>query len=191
MSNLKAALCPSCGGKLELPNDVKTARCTYCGVMVTIQGVTGHDGHVRDYTVATKLERVREHKPFDVGGFKERINQLAGSLAVFGFLALFISFYSGSVFGKAFGIALFAASLFVYINHKRNLKKIIESDKIMSQKGPSVTLVGYKGACPYCDTSIVLNANVKGDNCPACAKRIVVRESKFYSVDTPVANVNR
>ena len=62
----------------------------------------------------------------------------------------------------------------------------------MSGITPSITLIGYKGECPYCGNEIKLNSQpsnletVQGVNCPLCQKRIVIHDSTFYSVDTPV-----
>jgi hypothetical protein len=61
----------------------------------------------------------------------------------------------------------------------------------MSKMKPKVTIIGYEGHCPYCDTKITLKPDVLGENCPACQKRIVLRDLKFYSVDTPVGGLER
>ena len=53
------------------------------------------------------------------------------------------------------------------------------------------TVTGFSGKCPYCETPITLPASALGADCPACNKRIVFREMKFISVDTPVSGLKK
>lgn len=39
-----AAKCPNCGGSLQLPNNLKTAKCMYCGVDVIVKDAIGAVG---------------------------------------------------------------------------------------------------------------------------------------------------
>jgi hypothetical protein len=63
------------------------------------------------------------------------------------------------------------------------------AEKMRNEVRPEKILVAYKGLCPYYDSSISIKADVLGDDCPACHKRIVIRDSKFYSVDTPISGL--
>ncbi len=39
------------------------------------------------------------------------------------------------------------------------------------------------GPCPYCSSDLTASPHVKGVTCPACKKRVVVRDSKFFGID--------
>jgi len=47
----------------------------------------------------------------------------------------------------------------------------------------------WKGPCPYCSSVVSLPYDKLGADCPACAKRIVIRDERFYSVDTPISGL--
>lgn len=185
--NLKAALCPSCGGKLQLPDDKPTASCAYCGAMVTVQEAFRLAGRVRDFTIATKLEKIREHTPFDVAAAKRLNNQILIFVAIGGLLISFCLGGSNRGFGVLMALIFLGLIPIIYFIRSDSLRKIIAADQEILQKGPMVTVIGYKGMCPYCDTSITTKGNVKGETCSACQKRFIVSDSKFYSVDTPLA----
>lgn len=69
------------------------------------------------------------------------------------------------------------------------MNRIQKANEEMSKTKPQITIIGYEGQCPYCDTKINLKPDVLGANCPACQNRIVLRDSKFYSVDTPISGL--
>jgi DNA-directed RNA polymerase subunit RPC12/RpoP len=50
--------------------------------------------------------------------------------------------------------------------------------------GPvAVGLTSIKGKCPYCESEVQASSMDKGVTCPACKKRIVIRDKKFYKVE--------
>jgi preprotein translocase subunit SecG len=53
--NFKSATCPSCGGNLQLPDNLVTAKCMYCGVDVIVQEAIQLSGRVKDFTQARKV----------------------------------------------------------------------------------------------------------------------------------------
>ena len=40
-----------------------------------------------------------------------------------------------------------------------------------------------RGPCPYCGHDVLVGADMSGINCPACKKRIVVRDREFVRID--------
>jgi DNA-directed RNA polymerase subunit RPC12/RpoP len=49
--------------------------------------------------------------------------------------------------------------------------------------GPVLGLTNIKGKCPYCETNVTAQSRALGVTCPACKKRIVIREKRFYGID--------
>ncbi len=186
--NFKPALCPSCGGKMQIPNDVNTVKCMYCGVDVIVREAIRLAGRVKGFTQATAIEKIIEWKPFDIESAKKRNYMM---IFASGVLCLSVAICAGGGLGISIVVAYFIFAPIMYFILTSHLKKIQLANEKMSKKGATVILTGYKGRCPYCDTSISLKANSLGDNCPACHKRIVIRDSKFYSVETPIGEVER
>lgn len=189
--NFKPALCPSCGGKMQVPDDINTVKCMYCGVDVIVREAIRLAGRVKEFTEAVAVEKVSEFKPFDV---KSAQQQTYTMIIILGIVGLMVSLCVGSsdtTFGVILAVIFLIALPTILAFRNMDLEKIREADEAMSKRTPSVTLLGYKGQCPYCDTPITLKANALGDNCPACQKRIVIRDSKFYSVDTPISSLER
>ncbi len=64
--NFKPALCPSCGGKMQIPDDINIVKCMYCGVEVIVKEAIRLAGRVKEFTQATAVEKVDKWKPYDV-----------------------------------------------------------------------------------------------------------------------------
>ncbi len=193
--NFKPAICPSCGGKMQIPEDLKTVKCMYCGIEVIVQKATQFSGRVKEFTQASPIEKVTEWKPYD---FEKDKQQTFIMLFILGILGLLISFCVGSsdiAFGIIMAIVFLAFLPIIYVIRTNNFKKIQKADEEVRQRKPSVTLIGFEGLCPYCESEIKLNSGsskletVQGVNCPICQKRIIIRDSKFYSVDTPISSL--
>jgi hypothetical protein len=41
----------------------------------------------------------------------------------------------------------------------------------------------FEAPCPYCDTLLHVPVNLLGSNCPACAKRFIVRDGEFLRIE--------
>ncbi len=186
--NFKPALCPSCSGKMKIPDDVNTVKCMYCGVDVIVREAIKLAGRVKEFNQATAIEKINEWKPFDIKSAQKRNYMLIFAL---GALCLSIAVCIGGGLGISIAVVYFIFAPIIHFILTMNLKKIRLADEEMRQKGATISLTGYKGQCPYCNTSIILKANSLGDNCPACHKRIVIRDSRFYSVETPIGGVER
>lgn len=185
--NFKPALCPSCGGKMQIPDDLKTIKCMYCGIDVIVEDAVRLSGRVKEFTQATAVEKLSdEWKPFDIERARKNLFIMLSILGGFGLL---IALCLGGEFGIWMGVTFLVFLPIIYVINNVNLKKTEKADKEMSMKPRHTILVGYKGQCPYCNSSINLKADVLGDNCPACHKRIVIRDSKFYSIDTPISGL--
>lgn len=184
--NFKPAICPSCSGNLQIPNNLKIVKCMYCGLDVIVQEAIQLAGRVKNFTEATAIEKLEERIPFDEKQAKSSSYIIPLNLLLFGFL---ISFLWGGSIGVILFIIIAICAVACFIAwrvHIKNLKA--ESDELMKQPIKADT-VGYRGHCPYCDTSIELSSEKLGDDCPACQKRIIIRDSKFYSVDTPISSL--
>ena len=191
--NFKSALCPSCGGKMQMPDDVSMVKCMYCGVDVIVKEAIrlALTGRVKEFTQATAIEKVIERKPYDIENDKK---QTLIMIAIFGGMGLMLALFVGSsekAFGIILGITFFVFLPIILIIRYKSHQKALEADEKMKDKPPTVIVTGYSGQCPYCSSSITLKANVPGDNCRACEKRIVIRDSKFYSVDTPIGGLEK
>lgn len=49
--------------------------------------------------------------------------------------------------------------------------------------GLAMGSTSIKGLCPYCRGKVLALPTTPGVNCPACTKRIVIRNKRFYRVD--------
>src|ERR1035438_8397569 len=49
--------------------------------------------------------------------------------------------------------------------------------------GPLLGLGALKGRCPWCGTVVTSATAAKGIDCPACKKRIVIRDKRFIKID--------
>lgn len=49
--------------------------------------------------------------------------------------------------------------------------------------GPIMGLAQIKGPCPYCGSKVRATKTQPGVDCPACKKRIVIRDNMFFRVD--------
>lgn len=189
--NFKPALCPSCGGKMQVPDDANTIKCMYCGVEVIVREAIRLAGRVKEYTDATAIEKTIEPpKPYDFDAARSRVITILLVWGVFAFVGG-LCIGGSSLIYIMIGYAVVAAIILgLNITNTNKLKKSM-TENGQKEAIPQIEIIGYQGQCPYCDTKIKLKANVLGDNCPACQKRIVLRDSKFYSVDTPVGGIER
>jgi hypothetical protein len=108
-------------------------------------------------------------------------------VAIGGSIGLILILVGGEC-GYFLGGCILAATAVVALIHFSKVKKLEEANEAMSKVLPRILVLRYKGQCPYCDTSIWLPP-VPGADCPACNKRVIIRDSKFYSVETPVSGV--
>jgi DNA-directed RNA polymerase subunit RPC12/RpoP len=206
--NFKPALCPSCGGKMQIPDDISTVKCMYCGVEVIVKEAVRLAGRVKEFTKATAIEKVSrpigdkkvedflesrglstEWKPLNVKQHRNQTFFIAGVLVTIGLLIAVATSDPALRFTAIFTCLVFAIPFFIF--RMAAMNRIKKADEEMSKMKPKVAIIGYEGHCPYCDTKITLKPDVLGENCPACQKRIVLRDSKFYSVDTPVGGLER
>jgi predicted RNA-binding Zn-ribbon protein involved in translation (DUF1610 family) len=182
--DFKVAKCPSCGGKLQIEVSTTVISCAYCGSTVKAQEVLSAQSIVRALTVATKLEKVRNHTPFDPYSMKLQTNVVLGLFSAFGLIALTLS--EGSEIMILIGLVVLGLMPVVYTARTNKLSKIIAADEEFAKKGPAVMVIGYEGECPYCGTTVTAGVNVSGETCLACHKRYIIRDCKFFSIETPV-----
>ncbi len=191
--NFKAARCPTCGGALQIPEELSTAKCMYCGGEVIVrEAIQLAAGRVRESTVAKPIEKIiDESAPFPVQQLKDQAYTMITIFGLLGGLGLFVALLAKSEFGVFMSVGgLLTAAVIALIFFPR-IMRLERANYEMSKIPPSKQLIGYEGPCPYCDTSITLPPNILGADCPACHKRIVIRDSKFHSVDTPVSGLKR
>jgi DNA-directed RNA polymerase subunit RPC12/RpoP len=70
--NFKPALCPSCGGKMQMPDNVNAVKCMYCGVEVIVKEAIRLAGRVKEFTEATAVEKDNKWKPFNIERAKQQ-----------------------------------------------------------------------------------------------------------------------
>lgn len=172
----KAAICPSCGGKLQLPNDVKTVKCMYCGVDIAVREAVNLSGRVKGYTEAQIQEVEVPTLPN---------NELFNPYYVWGgvfLLATFLSLGISPVLSAFFAVPTLIIIIVFIIKNKDK-----ESNQENTSNKPKPTMIIYEGLCPYCNSLLVIGAEHQAKDCPICEKRIVIRDSKFYSVDNPIS----
>jgi DNA-directed RNA polymerase subunit RPC12/RpoP len=184
----KAARYPTCGGDLQVHDDRTVVKCMYCGGEVIVrEAIRLAAGRVREFTTATAVEKViDESTPFPVEQVKNQSYFIFAVLIGIGLLSLLCA-------GGEFGVIMIATSIVIgiimLVIRSSNIKKLEQANEEMSKIQPRKVLMAYKGHCPYCDTKITLPPNVPGADCSACNKRIVIRDTKFFSVDTPVSGI--
>ena len=165
----KAAICPSCGGALQVPDDRATVKCMYCGVDVVVgEAIQLAAGRVQEFTVATPVRTTSSSSGASVA--------IIGGGALILLFAVAVLAQPGDNFCG--GIILVVALVF-----------IISGIATYGKTTDKVT--GFSGKCPYCETTITIPASALGADCPACNKRIVFRDMKFISVDTPVSGLKK
>lgn len=170
----KAAKCPSCGGDLQVPEDRTTIKCMYCGLDVVVrEAISLAAGRVKDYCTATPITRT-------VG-----VSSCAVLLLVFGICFLiftFVALTDSTASGATFTIMLVLAACF-----------LIPGFKWLGKRN-EIREVGLSGQCPYCESPINvfhIGGKSAGTDCEACKRRIVIRDNKFISVDTPVSGLRK
>src|ERR1051325_9205848 len=170
----KAAQCPSCGGALQVPEDRTSVKCMFCGVDIIVrEAIRLAAGRVKEFTsVEPVMSSILVSKA---------VNPTPKGQSVFviglGVLSGIAGLYTVSA-GKDLQCCaiplLFGAVLFVLTGWPKEGKP----PRFKTEQ------TKWKGACPYCSSVISLPSDTLGADCPACAKRIVIREERFYSVDT-------
>jgi hypothetical protein len=188
--NFKPALCPSCGGKMQMPDDVNTVKCMYCGVDVLVREAIKLAGRTKEFTEATAIEQVIERKPYAIETAKKHTFIMIAILGGIGLMMFLCAGGFDSAFGVIMGLTFLIVLSVVSVIRYVNFQKAVKAYEKTKNQPPTKIITGYKGECPYCSTSITLKANAPGDNCRACQKRIVIRDSKFYSVETPVGGLS-
>jgi DNA-directed RNA polymerase subunit RPC12/RpoP len=160
----------------------------YCGGEVIVrEAIRLAAGRVREFTTATAIERViDESVPFPVRRVKNQSYLIFAVLISLGLLSLLCA---GGKFGVSILASFVVIGIIMLVISSANIKKLEQANEYMSKTPPRKVPVAYKGHCPYCDTEITLPPNVPGTDCPACNKRIVIRDAKFFSVDTPVSGI--
>ncbi len=150
-----------------MPDDQATVKCVYCGSEIVVaESLQITAGRVRIFTEAVAVEK--------------RSSAVGLALILFGAACLLVIFgvtfsasegeYSKLQFSLGFGAIL-----------------VVVGAVILIVARPSSQVVGFRGNCPYCETEIDFPAHAAGLDCFACNKRIVFRDMKFFSVDTPVS----
>ena len=186
--SFKAAMCSNCGGSLQIPSDLDTVKCMYCGGEIIVrEAIRLAAGRVREFTEAIAEERIiDESKPFPVGDYKRHGYTI---IVIGSCIGLILILLAGEL-GLIMGSVILLAALMMGAVHLSKVKKLEEANEAMSKVPPRKLILKYKGQCPYCDASITLPP-VPGVDCPVCNKRIVIRDSKFHSVDTPVSGLKK
>jgi DNA-directed RNA polymerase subunit RPC12/RpoP len=181
----KAAKCPNCGGALQLPDDRTKVKCMYCGVDVIVrEAVQLAAGRVKASTPAQPVQSMEEIAHAAEGTPKVMTIIFIG----FGVLVLLVTLI-GMVKPKrdseatdfpilCSGPLILFALILIAIGWPRPAKSA-QYREVQS---------GWRGECPYCSTAVSLSLGL-GADCPACHKRIVIRDEMFYSVDTPVSGL--
>jgi hypothetical protein len=54
---------------------------------------------------------------------------------------------------------------------------------VLAFAGPFLGLGSIKGACPYCGGEVHSSKTAPGVTCPACLRRIVIRDGKYHRAD--------
>jgi len=175
----KAAQCPSCGGALQVPDDRTSVKCMFCGVDIIVrEAIRLAAGRVKEFTsVEPVLSSILVSKAVDPTP-KAMSAVVIGLGVLSGISALYVmsagknlECYAG--FFLLLGLVLVVAG---WPKEGKPARFKTEHTK-------------WKGACPYCSSVISLPSDTLGADCPACAKRIVIREERFYSVDTPISGL--
>ena len=186
--NFKPAICPSCGGNLQVPDNLTTVKCMYCGVDVIVQNAIKLSGRVKEFTLAK--QNYREVSDFDVPsiGSNNLWGLFAGNIVV---LVVCVCCGIGTETGKIFAVILSISliALFVFIITD-SIKTRKEAKQKIIAENPHGILNDYSGQCPYCDSTVYTVATKPAFDCKFCNKRVIVRDSKFYSVDTPISGLS-
>lgn len=138
------------------------------------------------FTLATPIEKTVEGRPFDFEAAERRNRNLMICVALGSVIA-------GVLFGGGLGLSIALASIPIVVVlrllHKSSIKQIKVADDKMAEKGAHNSITGYRGACPYCNVDIVLKAGLLAADCRICNNRILIRDSKFYLIPTPVVTM--
>lgn len=167
-----------------MQDDLVKVKCMYCGVDVIVQeAIQLARGRVKEFTSAEPL--MTEVKvSSEVEGKPKAQTIICFALAALCVVAGIgiITTAQGKVdegfFRFGGGVSIFMALVFFVAGIPKQGKPA-EYKTVPS---------GWKGECPYCSTVITLPLAV-GADCYACNKRIVIRESNFQSIDTPVSGI--
>jgi hypothetical protein len=165
-----------------LPDDRMTVKCLYCGVDVIVrEAIQLAAGKVKEFTPALPTESRVEISP------EVPATSKAATIVCFGFGALLLLIGVATIVradkqetgAGVCGGAVILIALVLFIAGRPKPAKYAQYVKRHS---------GWRCECPYCSTVVSLPAKL-GADCPACNKRIVIRDEKFYSVETPVSGL--
>lgn len=176
--SFKAAKCPSCQGALQVPDDMDSVKCMYCGVNVMVrQAIQLATGKIKESTNTTPIMKARK----DI---------FAGVIFIL-FGLLFLA--TENILGAALGLCCLGMAIFLIFN---------DGDEEIGFTGEcpycSTHLSILYGSASsllnrFTSLSPSLNANGKiiGITCTACQNRIVVRDNKLFSIDTTVSGAQK
>jgi hypothetical protein len=174
----KAAQCPNCGGALQVPDDRISVKCMFCGVEIIVrEAIRLAAGRVKEFTsIQPVMSSILVSKavpptPKAVSIGMIGLGVLSGVCALWAMNTKDVQCCSV--------IFLIAAAILVAGGWPKEGKPA----RFKTEQSK------WKGACPYCASVISLPCDTLGADCPACAKRIVIRDERFYSVDTPVSGL--
>lgn len=160
----------------------------YCGgEVVGREAIRLAAGRVKEFTTATAVEKIiDESAPFPVEKVRNESYIIFAVLVGLGLLSFLCA---GREFGIIMSVTAVIVGIIMFSIRSSNIKKLEWANEEMSKVPPRKLVIAYKGHCPYCDSDIKLPSGAQGADCPACKKRIVIRDSKFFSVDTPVSGI--
>jgi DNA-directed RNA polymerase subunit RPC12/RpoP len=81
---------------------------------------------------------------------------------------------------KESGVFLFGALGFLVIPV---IGWIISAILVFAALGALIQGQKYEGNCPYCSTKVSASLDSLGVNCPACKRRILIKEERFWKID--------
>lgn len=178
----KTAKCPNCGSTLQLPDDLTKVKCMYCGAdEIVREAIQLAAGRVKEFTTAEPIQSEMKVSPEVIGKSKFEIIAalFIGILFLVGAVIVMFAARQGGAFLSLCGGVLILVSLIFFAAGIPKQSKPAKYETVHS---------GWKGECPYCSTAITLPLTV-GADCYACKNRIVIRDEKFYSVDTPMSGL--
>lgn len=171
---------------MQIAADLSTIKCNYCGADVIVRDAVTLAGRVKEFTQAVAVEKVMELKPFDVDEWHKQTAMIATLIGVFGLAAaICVADTKGAGYSVAIPVAVIIVMIIVF--RYLMLRKLRPSEELQRKNSKSTIVIGYRGQCPYCEHVLTIKATSLGENCPACQRRIVLRDSRFFSVETPIS----
>ena len=130
--NFKAARCPTCGGALQIPEDLNTVKCMYCGGEIIVrEAIQLAAGRVREFTEATAVEKIiDESSPFSIEEYK---GQGYGMTAIICGIGLLIAIFAGGELGVFIGAVFLILAAIMGGIHFSKVKQLEEANEVMSK----------------------------------------------------------